>query len=163
MDKEKLEDKIKRLEEELEEAKEKLKRTRERFKPTEGKKYYFLNSYQIECDCFSPFSDQAKARYANYNCFETKEDARREAGRIFIRRRLEAIAKRLNNGEEINWNNYNQIKYHIMYNFEKACLDYVSNYKYKNEGCVYCLNKNFVNEAIKEIGRIELMDYITND
>lgn len=159
---EKIEEKIKRLEKELEEAKEQLKRTRERFRPTEGKKYYFLNSYQIECDCFSPFSNQAKARYANYNCFETKEDARREVGKIVIRRRLEAIAKRLNDEEEIDWNDREQNKFFIGYDHNTQRLDVTSAVIFKTEGAVYCLHSTILKEAIKEIGEEELIDYIIN-
>ena len=164
MHKEKLQDKIERLEKELEQAKEELKRTSERFVPKINEKYYFLkNDYEIGEDRFCAGSSIDRTRYENYNCFETKEEAQREASKILIRRKLEAIAKRLNNGEEIDWNNYNQIKYHITYNFEKACLNYVINYKCKDAGCVYCINSNFISEAIKEINEQELIDYIKGE
>lgn len=156
------------LENQLKEAQNKLENLdkNERFipNPKEEELYYFIDSMGcVRTTTAIPASDFDKGAVDFYNCFKTKEEAEKEANKILIRRKLEDLARRLNEDKEINWNNGNQIKYHIMYNFERRDLDYVINYKYKDEGCIYCLNNNFLYEAIKEIGEEQLIDYIKGE
>ena len=166
MNKDELQTLIQDLQNQLEEAQEKLENLDKygRFKPKEGETYYYVDSNScISLTTFNSSCVNDYNKYKSYNCFETQEEAQKEANKILIRRKLEDIARRLNGNEKINWNNCSQIKYHIMYNFERACFDYVINYKYIDEGTIYCLNKNFLNEAIKEIGEQELKDYIIGE
>lgn len=163
-------EKIKRLQKELEETKEELNkiRTKERFTPATNENYYFISRYTlIDCDNFNPNSCQDKTRYENYNCFQTKEEAYEkvdaETNEIFIKRKLEGIAKRLNDGEEIDWNDHEQGKFFIGYDHNVQRLDVTSALIFETQGTVYCLSENFLEEAIKEIGQQKLIDYLTND
>lgn len=164
---EKIEEKIKRLEKELEEAKEELKQAETRFTPILDEEYYFINIYStIDCSRFNPNSFISKAHYEDYNCFQTKEEAHEkvdaETNETLIKRKLEGIAKRLNNGEEIDWNNRSQNKFFIGYDYNLQKLDITSAVIFKTQGTVYCLDSAILKEAIKEIGEEELIDYITN-
>lgn len=130
----------------------------------ENEEYFYLNSdNSIGGTNFdNSFAFDVK-RYRAFNCFKTPEEVQKEADKILIRRKLEDIARRLNGNEKIDWNNLNQPKYHIVYNSEEKCLTNMINYEYVHENSIYCLNINFLNEAIKEIGEKELVSYITND
>lgn len=167
--KEELEEIIKDLKSKLDETIKKLKNfgILDKWRPQGGDTYYYIDS-NVELNsgyCYQDDSDNTflETKIKNFNCFKTKEEAEKEANKILIRRKLEDLARRLNEDKEINWNNSNQIKYHIMYNFERRYLDYAINYKYKDEGCIYCLNNNFLKEAIKEIGEEQLIDYIKGE
>lgn len=154
------------LENQLKEAQEKLEKLGkyERFKPEENETYYCVNEFNEPVESyFTGICNSDKNRYRCYNCFRTLEEAEKEANKILIRRKLEDLARRLNGGEEIDWNNFTQIKYRIFYNYEKQVIDYSSDCKYKNEGAVYCLDPNFLDKAIDEIGGFTLIDYIKGE
>lgn len=164
--KQELKEIINELKDRLKKAQDKLENLdkNQRWKPNNDDRYYYvdtencvLNTFFDDCIC----SDEN--RYNVYNCFKTEEEAEKEADKILIRRKLEDLAERLNGDEKIDWDNSYQLKYHILYNTEGKCLTYKITSRLKNEGSVYCLDKNFIDEAIKEIGEKELVSYITND
>ena len=67
---------------------------------------------------------------------------------------LKDLALRLNKGEKIDWTNDDQVKYYI--DHETMKLDYSSSWLYQNIGQIYCLDKEFLNKAIEEIGEEDL-------
>ena len=148
--------------EELQEAQDKLENLgkNERWKPNKDTLYWFLNSAgKIDCNYFSLDIDEQ--RYNAYNCFQTQEEAQREANKILIRRKLEGIARRLNGDEKIDWHDINQNKYCIYYDCCSDDLELDNTWTCPSPGVVYCLSKDFLQTAIKEIGARELADYIT--
>lgn len=159
---------INELKEKLKEVQDKLENLNknERWKPNNDDAYYYLDSQNCVFNAF--FDDRIcsdENRYSTYNCFQTPEEAQREANKILIRRKLEDIARRLNGDEKIDWSKANQRKYFINYYFSDynkgLCIDWNSHMCV--QGVIYCLDKNFIDEAIKEIGEKELVSYITND
>lgn len=102
-------------------------------------------------------------RWLIYNCSQTKQEAEAEAEKILIRRQLEDIAKRLNKGRRIDWKNTLNSKYFIEYEeFDDIiCDDYI--YARKTSGEIYCLNKNFKDVAIQEIGEERLKKYLRGE
>lgn len=130
-----------------------------RWKPNSCDPYYYIDAFgnvlsQIESGHYSD-----NAFWENYNCFQTREQAEQEAEKILVRRQLEDIAKRLNKGQEIDWNDENQYKWYITYNtlFGFATYSIAEN---TTQGVVYCLDKNFLNTAIKEIREGRLIKYL---
>lgn len=164
-DKETLQELIDDLQKQLQNAQEKLENLNKNsyWIPQKNEEYWYIDSTYDVLNTYTTWCELDRGRCGAFNCFKTKKDAERERNKILIRRKLENLARRLNGNEKINWNNFSQIKYHIMYDFERACFDYVINYNYIDEGTIYCLNKNFLNEAIKEIGEQELKDYIIGE
>ena len=134
----------------------------ERWKPEKHETYYFVNSWgEVEETWRSSINFiPDKNRYNAYNCFETKEQAEQEAEKILVRRMLEDIARRLNNGEEINWGNTKQCKYFIgvQEEYDRILLD--TEYEFKNQGVVYCLKVDFLKVAESEIGEERLKKYL---
>lgn len=134
----------------------------ERWKPQEDERYYFINSLgEIESDTFNEISCRDSRRYKNFNCFQTKEQAKSESEKILVRRMLEDIARRFNKGIKIDWNNYEQSKHCI----ELYCDEIITNYyvAHKTQGTVYCLDKIFKDIAIQEIGEERLKKYLRGE
>ena len=159
---------IDELKEKLKEAQNKLENLdkNERFKPEDGQIYWYLNNnLTIESTHFCEQYCYDTSLYDTYNCFQIQEEAQREANKILIRRKLEDLAKRLNGDEKIDWSNENQRKYFINYDFSDnnkgLCIEW--NRYMRVQGCIYCLDENFLKEARKEIGEKELISYLIND
>lgn len=160
MNKQEIIDEINKTKEHLASMEKMLKeREYERWKPEKGEMFYYLNSYNIAIAETWDVSCSDAEYYNIYNCFKTREQAEAEAEKILVRRQLEDIAKRLNKGQEINWNDENQYKWYIIYNTTFGFETY-SVSETTVQGVVYCLDKNFLNTAIKEIGEGRLIKYL---
>ena len=80
-----------------------------------------------------------------------------------IRRQLENIARRLNKGEKIDWNDYNQSKYFIGIQEDGKGITWDVEYEYKHQGVVYCLKTNFLDVALEKIGEDRLKKYLRGE
>ena len=131
----------------------------ERWKPKPSEEYYCVDDgNDVRRVKFNIMSAYDRDRIRTYNCFQTREQAEQEAEKILVRRQLEDIARRLNKGEEIDWYDSEQSKYCI----ELYCNNIITNFylAHKTQGTVYCLDKNFKDEAIREIGEERLIKYL---
>ena len=133
----------------------------ERWKPNSCDPYYYIDAFgnvlsQIESGHYSD-----NVFWENYNCFQTREQAEQEAEKVLTRRQLEDIARRLNKGKEIDWYDGEQSKYCI----ELYCNNIMTNFylAHKTQGTVYCLDKNFKDVAIQEIGEERLKKYLRGE
>lgn len=130
-----------------------------RWKPKDGEKFFFVDAWGRVCDKnYREINICCQEYYNTYNCFKTKEQAEAEAEKILIRRRLEDIARRLNKGQKFDWYNSRQLKHCI-----ELCHDNITtnfNFNYKTQGTIYCLDENFKDVAIKEIGKERLKAYL---
>ena len=132
-----------------------------RWKPEYMQKYRFVNAIGEVCENIWGGSNIDQCKYNFYNCFQTREQAKAEAEKILVRRMLENIARRLNRGEKINWNNCGQSKYAIDLYLNDIYPQ--GAYAYKSQGTVYCLDKSFKDVAIKEIGEERLKKYLRGE
>ncbi len=135
-----------------------ISREQKRWKPKQYGLYWFVDDgNKVQCDFWQEFKSINSRRYTAYNCFKTQKEAEQEAEKILVRRMLEDIARRLNKGKKIDWNNEQQEKYFI------CCNKTGFNVGYNLEeswGTVYCLDKNFKDVAIQEIGEERLKKYL---
>lgn len=133
----------------------------ERWKPKDGEKFYAIDSglrtYATENNGYPCDINTIKT----YGCFQTCDQAEQEAEKILIRRMLEDIARRLNKGRKINWGYDEQPKYLIELYGDVIVTDLF--YSYKAQGTVYCLDENFKNVAIQEIGEERLKKYLRGE
>ena len=166
-EKQKILNDIEEAQRKLDEARKKLDEYNtgyKRFKPKNNEVYYYVISNGMVGRDYQNdnFTTDIK-RYDFYNCFKTREQAEAEAEKILVRRMLEDIARRLNKGEKIDWNNNDQFKYFLRFSFfiNKISINY--NFQYKDQGTVYCLDKNFLNVAIQEIGEERLKKYLRGE
>lgn len=134
-----------------------------RWKPKEGEEFFFIDAWNRVCDRnYKEISIYCHEYHDIYNCFRTKEEAEVEAEKILVRRMLEDIAKKLNKGEKIDWDNNVQSKYYI----ELCCNNIIMTnffFAHKTQGTVYCLDKNFKDVAIQEIGEERLKKYLRGE
>ena len=164
MDKEEILKEIKETKERLTNVEKMLEDCEcERWKPNPNEEYYYVNQISATSRAVNDEFDIDAARYRTYNCFRTEEEAKQEAEKILVRRQLEDIARRLNKGNKIDWNNGKQFKYYI-------CIDSCDNeiiwgreIQYISQGVVYCLDMDFCNVAIKEIGEERLIKYLRSE
>lgn len=135
----------------------------ERWKPKDGEKYWFVNDV---CNVY--FTNNAKDEFDidkinSYNCFKTKEETQQEAEKILVRRMLEDIARRLNKGEKIDWNDKEQVKYSIYLDVIDNEINWDKEIRYISPGVVYCLDINFYKVATQEIGEERLKKYLRGE
>jgi len=87
------------------------------------------------------------------------EEARDKAlNKMIIETKLKNIASRLNKGK-LDWNDFSNCKYSIRYNIGDKKLKSDCFCHSKNQGSICCLSDKFLEEAIKEIGENELINY----
>ena len=109
----------------------------ERWKPKNGEEYFYVDNVGIVQNAlFDNAMGYHLALCRTLNCFKTEEEAQQEAERILVRRQLEDIARRLNKGQEIDWNDDNQLKYCIGFDFPFNVISIGALYR-KLQGSVY--------------------------
>lgn len=162
MNKQEILDEIEKTKKHLANMEKMLAGCNEMWKPEKGEMFYYLNSYNIAIAETWDASCSDVEHYNIYNCFKTREQAEREAEKILIRRQLEDIARRLNKSKEFDWSDENQYKWYIIYNTTFGFATY-SVSENTVQGTVYCLDENFLNTAIKEIGEGRLLTYLRGE
>ena len=91
--------------------------------------------------------------------FSTKEARDKAMFKLEIENKLKNIAERLNKGQKIDWEDENQKKYEIYYDYIHKKIECRAFCYCKDQGVIYCLNKNFLKVAKKEIGEENLIKY----
>ena len=160
MNKEEILQEIEKTKEHLTNMENMLKECSERWKPEPNEEYYYVNQVSATSRAINDEFDIDAARYRAYNCFRTKKEAELEAEKILVRRQLEDIARRLNRGERIDWDNDAQRKYFIRFNYWQDIIELDGSFRQQFQGVIYCLDKKFLNVAIKEIGEGRLIKYL---
>lgn len=125
MNREEILDEINKTKEHLANMEKMLKECEyERWNPKPSQEYYCVDdSNAVRRVNFNTMNAYDRDRIKTYNCFQTRKQAEVEAEKILVRRQLEDIAKRLNKGEEIDWNSESPRKYHLC--IDKADYIYI--------------------------------------
>ena len=134
-----------------------------RWKPEYYDRYYYVSEECTAMESRAWIEYTVDERYRRYNVFKTEEEAKREAEKILVRRQLEDIARRLNKGNKIDWNNDKQFKYFICIDGRDNEIIWDREVRYISQGIVYCLDINFCNVAIQEIGEQRLKAYLKGE
>ena len=135
----------------------------ERWKPKIDDIFYSLNGYGEIKRVYFCNDQSCRMLYKAFNCFQTLEQAEAEAENILVRRMLEDIAIRLNEGEKIDWGNIKQCKYFIGVQEGYAGILSDTEYEFKHQGVVYCLKADFLKVAKSEIGEERLKKYLRGE
>lgn len=131
-----------------------------KWKPEINETYFYLTG-NLKPFSFKNYGDACNIEaLENFNCFQTEEEAKKEAEKILVRRKLEDIASRLNKDNEIDWENSTQFKYCIYFDFVSNEIISCQTSRKKGQGTIYCLNKSFKNVAVEEIGKERLTKYL---
>ena len=145
-----LQSKVNKLENESKEEK-KGKRWRAKVNGT----YFYVDDSGdvVTCHEYNEYGDNYRYkngdnyRYKTRNYFKTEEEAEEYKEIMNTYYDLMDLAEELNNGEKIDWNDNQQCKYTIFYNFEF--------------GQIYCLDGAFLEKAIEKIGKDKLTKLFT--
>lgn len=161
MNKEEILKEIEKTKEHLANMEKMLKECNERWKPNDFSPYFYVDScMKIEESNFYNDTYIHSERYNTYGTFKTKEEAQQEVEKILVRRMLEDIARRLNKGQKIDWNDKEQTKYSIRLDTIDNKIIWDNEFLFTSQGTVYCLDRNFKDVAIKEIGQERLKKYL---
>lgn len=143
----------KQLEEKIKELEEEKKYVR--WKPCKNGTYWLINeSGKVSHQLYN--SDFDEHCYDIGNFFETEREAQIVAEKLKIYTKLKDLALRLNNGKKIDWNDDTQRKHHLFYCQDTCKIKQDVNIRYKYLNTIYCLDSEFKDEAIKEIGEENL-------
>lgn len=160
-------DKIAKAQAELDKAKglldEYYKSNIKDWRPEKDRVYWYVGDDNCVNATLNFGCEPHKSRIKTYNCFQTKEQAEQEAEKILVRRILEDIAKRLNKGEKIDWNNEEQAKYSISLDITGNEIGWDKEVRFTSQGTIYCLDMNFYKVAIEEIGTERLIKYLRGE
>ena len=102
-------------------------------------------------------------KYKTRNYFKTEEEAEKYRKNLKTYYDLMDLAEKLNNGEKINWNDINQIKYVISFDSQIGILQQGEYHNYKEIGQIYCLNENFLEIALDKIGEEKLENLLEEE
>lgn len=162
MNKQEILEEITKIKEHLEYLKEKLKREEyKRYNPKDEDVFYYIFEIGTVIQVLAWAECVTKGFYNFYNCFKTRKEAEQEAEKILVRRMLEDIARRLNKDEELDWTEPTQEKYYLNYRDSEIATDF--NTYTAIQGVVYCLDRDFRDVAIQEIGKERLTKYLRGE
>ena len=157
---EELEIKYKELGEKIEKLKS--KKIAKRWRAEKSDDYYFIDDLgEINHD-YEEGTNTDYYRYKTRNYFKTSGEAQEYLDNTNTYFELMNLAEELNNGEEIDWDNKEQSKCYLSYDFfnEEICLNII--YGNKHLGQIYCLDKNFLDKALERIGEEKLKKLFKN-
>lgn len=144
----------KELEEALENVNAKLEES--------DKKSYWAISCSGKVLCFSKNKDSNydfKKETGNY--FKTEKEAEEYLEDLKVKTKIKDIAKELNGYKEIDWNDEDQTKYCLIYDYYSLpSIKCKREWIFKPEGTICCLDENFADECINRIGREKLEKYL---
>ena len=128
-----------------------------RWRAKKGEGYYCVDSDGEVINFWDDRDSVDDYRYRTRNYFKTIREAQEYAEVIDTYYDLMDLADELNNGEKIDWNNLNQSKYYIYFDYDGEELTQDISWCYKEFGQIYCLDINFKRKAIERIGKDRLI------
>lgn len=155
-----LKQKIEELEKEVKSNKDEGIKKGVRWQPILGKKYFYLDDRgTIRCVEWQ-YDDEDIFRFNIGNCFKTEQEAEEYKENLLTKQALKDLALELNNGVEIDWDYYYQLKYYIFYNngLKTLSIDFDRNHQCSSK--IYCVNSNFLDIAKDRIGEEKLIKLI---
>lgn len=120
--------------------------------------YYFISDEgAICCKCALGAVDEIRYKLGNY--FETKEEAEFAKKKQLIYQKLKDYALE-HNTEEIDWDNYNQLKWIIRYekDYKEIRYSWITDTFYINQ--IYFTSEKIARDAVKEIGEDNIKKYL---
>lgn len=132
-----------------------------RYLPNYMEKYFYVDTYGHINKNINNEPAIHKYTISIGNCFKTEEEAGKHQTILTNTQKLKDVAQRLNKGKPLDWDDYNQEKYLIV--LEDDMLITKRAFHLKQQGVVYCLDENFLYEAVEEIGAEELIELVRGE
>ncbi len=132
-----------------------------KWKPKETERYYYVNGIGlIESTTYLKYDEADEFRLSTNDYFKTIEEAEIRREQFIVYNELKNFADE--NNEEIDWNNKNQCKYYILYNYDPDILKFgvgVSTCT-RQIGNIYFSHPDLVHAAIEKIGENRIKKYL---
>ena len=160
---EELKQELKKLENKINELENKGNNKYKRKRLKRGEIFWYLDEFGEVGETYESYSKEDDFNYNVGNYFKTKEQAENYIEKLLIEQELKDIALELNKGEETDWENSNQDKYYLGFDYYKDEIDYYVNNRSKKQGAIYCLDKDFKDVAIERIGEERLTKYLKGE
>lgn len=142
MSKKELEERVAQLEKELSTLKGKLK-NKDEFEPKKGEEFYTIYSTgYISREC--SYADDKRILFGNW--FKTKEEAEKQSEYNRVMNRYRKYVEYYS--EPLDWNNFNQTKYYLEYDYTSTRLDTPNSCVFKNAFQIYASSKEIIKQAI---------------
>ena len=160
MTKQELEQKIEQLQKQLDELKKvKVEETKKKWIPAENELYYFVESnldiYNAD-NTNRSFFDIPRIEIGN--CFETKEQAQFIADKIKYTLMFKNYVEE--HSEPIDWNDREQKKWCIYYDYVANEITFCYAEHFKNQGTIYASSEEILKNAIEYVGEDNVKKYI---
>ena len=129
---------------------------KKRWRAEPGGEYYFampMGEPAIATDNNHGYNDY---RYQRGNYFKTKEEAELYDKKMLITQKVKDIAIRLGEPTEDDWGDSGVAKNYLYIIYKEKSCGYSSDFIAKTQGTIYCLDSNFLNVCLEEIGEEDL-------
>lgn len=130
------------------------------WEPKVNEQYFYIRSTGI-VDCNNCDNDKVDKLFQSFgNCFQTEEQAKFMVEKLRVIHELEKFAFE-NNEEEINWNNSEQRKYYLYFDYTDMSIVSCDSYSKCQHIplAVYFTSKEIADKSIKAIGEERLKKY----
>lgn len=164
--KEQLQKQAQKLQEELDKLKQQIEECdkEETDRVTKGADYFAISPIGELSKLLEEYSSYDDACYDIGNYFKTREEAGQHVKNLKTKIKLKRLAQRLNKGKNLIFNTYEQgCKYYLTYSFNDDKIYDCSANLLKAGSTIYCLDPEFKDVAIKEIGEQALIDYLKSE
>lgn len=124
-----------------------------------GEQYYYISDASAISKTYWDNDYADIYRLKHNNAFHTKEEAEFEFEKREVIVELREFAEK-NNTEEINWENTNQKKWYIYYDYGDKAIWAVFCAVKKNMNDIYFTSKELVEQAVKTVGEDRIKKYL---
>ena len=138
---------------------------RQYWKPKKDEKYYFITAYEYDVCVMDDMNDEVIVddnRINMGNCFKTEEEAEHMVEKLKVIHELQKFAYENNEGE-IDWKNFNQCKYYLVYDTKDEDLYVDYSIQCESEPFnIYFTSSKIAKRAIEAVGEDRIKKYYFN-
>ena len=154
-----LEEKQAELQKQIDELKKiKIEELKKKWKPEIDEKYFYISYEGTVCLATWSNDDLDNWRYFIGIIFQTSQEAREYRKKIEIQARFRNFMQERN--EELDWENYDQDKYCLLYNHDNKKIVLECAFVKKYQGVIYASSEQILKDVIAEIGEENIKKYV---
>lgn len=150
---------ISELEKQLAALKIEIEKENKRWRSKDGDIYWVVDSNGNPSWSYEYDRDRDSFRYDTHNYFQTEDEAQKYANVLETERQLKKFAEE--HSDVIDWNNINQEKWCLYYNYKYYRVDIGNPCWSKDARTIFFSSKEIAEQAINEIGEEKITEYLT--
>lgn len=150
---------ISELEKQLAALKIEIEKENKRWRSKDGDTYWLVGSNGETTCSYEYHRDTDNFRYDTHNYFKSEEEAQKYANVLETEKQLKKFAEE--HSDVIDWNNINQEKWCLYYNYKYYRVDIGNPCWSKDARTIFFSSKEIAEQAINEIGEEKITEYLT--